>query len=276
MRTRGRRTGAFAAAACAATVFFAAVLGQAAQPSRPPPGAAEKLKSGDPERIREGLEDARLAGKSAASLATEIAALLDRGLSAPLAESALATLGELEMPATTPSIAVYLQHRDPKVRRTAVRALARTKGPAAIPALRRALSDPDGGVRGGAATGLGMLRARVAMADLGAALDHHVIEASAPIGQLCNPDECHDFLGRLGRLPFELLAGGLDAMLFRQTSEVSEDMKANVIGRVRELQTPEVHDFLERLQKRWPEGTSPRLKALIDQAVKATARPSEP
>ena len=271
----------------AAAVIISSGFAQAAEPSPPaasgpvarkafPPAAAEKLKSSDPDRIREGLEDARLAGKNAASLAAEITALLDRGLNTPLAEAALQALGELEIQATNPSIAPYLSHRDPKVRIATANALSRTKGAAAVASLRRALSDSDAGVRSAAASGLGLLRARDAFGDLVIALDHRVASAAAPIGQLCSVDECNDFLGRIGRLPFDLMASGLDALLFRPMSEVSEDTKANVIGRVRELKTNEVHEFLESLQKRWPLGASPRLRALIDQAVKATIPASGP
>jgi len=239
-----------------------------------PPGTAEKLKSGDPERITAALEDARAAGKGATALASEISGLLDRGLSGSLAESALQALGEIELQTSTPSIASYLQHRDPKVRTAAAKALSRTKGPAAIAALRHALSDSEPTVRSAAASGLGILRAREAVGDLALALDHRIVEAAAPIGQLCNVDECNDFLGRLGRLPFDLMESGLDPILFRPAAEVSEDTKANVIGRVRELKTNEAHKFLESVQKRWPAGNSPRLKTLIDQAVKATNRAS--
>ncbi|WP_394843716.1 HEAT repeat domain-containing protein [Pendulispora brunnea] len=247
----------------------------AAAPRKPlPPGTAEKLKSGEPERIAAALEDARLAGKGASSLAAEIAGLLDRGLNGALAESALNALAEIESPASTPSVAAYLQHRDAKVRTAAAKALARTKGPAAVAALRHALSDSEAPVRSAAATGLGVLRAREAVGDLALALDHRVVEAAAPIGQLCNADECADFLARLGRLPLDLMESGLEPMLFRPAAEVNEDTKANVIGRVRELKTNEAHKFLLGIQKRWPATGSPRLKTLIDQAVKATTRAS--
>ncbi|WP_394840470.1 HEAT repeat domain-containing protein [Pendulispora rubella] len=244
-------------------------------PRKPlPAGTAEKLKSGEPERIAAALEDARLAGKGATSLAGEIAGLLDRGLNGALAESALNALAEIESPASTPSVAAYLQHRDAKVRTAAAKALARTKGPAAVAALRHALADSEAPVRSAAATSLGVLRAREAVGDLALALDHRVVEAAAPIGQLCNADECADFLARLGRLPLDLVESGLEPMLFRPVAEVNEDTKANVIGRVRELKTNEAHKFLLGIQKRWPATGSPRLKTLIEQAVKATTRAS--
>ncbi|HWL86031.1 MAG TPA: HEAT repeat domain-containing protein [Polyangiaceae bacterium] len=286
MSTRNRSNWLRAAAAVVAVSVASAASGADPASSTPklptapvvrkplPAGTAEKLKSGDPERIAAALDDVRLAGKGAARLTGEITGLLDRGLTASLAEAALAALAEVEAPVSTPSIVSYLSHRDAKVRTAAAKALARTKGTAAVVALRRALSDSEPGVRGAAASGLGALRAREAVGDLAVALDHRVVEAAEPIGQLCNADECNDFLGRLGRLPFDLMESGLEPILFRPNAEVSEDTKANVIGRVRELKTNEAHKFLQEIQKRWPAGASPRLKTLVDQAVTATNRAS--
>jgi HEAT repeat protein len=151
-----------------------------------------------------------------------------------------------------------------------VKALARTKGPDAERALRRALSDQDAAVRGLAATGLGTLRATDAVRDLFTALDHKVGEAAASIGQICAPAECDELSNHLGKLPFDVVTGGLDQVLFRPPAEIDDDQKVKLVGRVRELGTAEANHFLKDVQSRWPKSWSPRVKQAIDQGVLAT------
>ena len=152
-----------------------------------------------------------------------------------------------------------------------MKSLTRTKGSAAAAALKHALSDADAVVRGTAASGLGSLKAKDAVPELFVALDHRVNEAAASIGQLCNPEQCEALAGKLGKLPFDVVTGGLDQVLFRPTADVSDDAKLKVIGRIREQGTIEGNKFLRDVQKRWPSGTSPRVRQAIDQAVMATA-----
>jgi HEAT repeat protein len=152
-----------------------------------------------------------------------------------------------------------------------VKALTRTKGAAATTAFRRALSDKDPAVRATAASGLGALKAKDAVPDLFLALDHRVNEAAASIGVLCNPAQCEELAGKLGKHPFDVVTSGLDEVLFRPTSEVSDDAKIKVIGRVRELGTMEANKFLRDVQKRWPASGSGRVRQSLDQAVLATS-----
>jgi HEAT repeat protein len=240
-----------------------------------PPGTLEKLHSGDPAAIKSALDDVRVAGKGAQAAAPAIAELLDRGLTSELTTAAIETLGDVEAASSSPAIAAYVVHRSPAVRQIAIKALARTKGPAAVAALRHALSDEDAVVRGMAATGLGSLKARDAVHDLFLALDHQVGEAAASIGQLCAPAECDELTGKLGKLPFDIVTGGLDQVLFRPPSEVDDDEKVKVVGRVRELGTGEANKFLKDVQKRWPPAWSPRVKQAIDQGVLATGGVSQ-
>jgi len=230
-----------------------------------------KLKSGDEGQVKEALDAARLAGPSGAGAAPAVAEALARGLSLPLTQSAIETLGDLESDAGASALAQYTTHRNAKLRRAAVKSLTRTKGSAAAPALKHALSDADAVVRGTAASGLGSLKAKDAVPELFVALDHRVNEAAASIGQLCNPEQCEALAGKLGKLPFDVVTGGLDQVLFRPTADVSDDAKLKVIGRIREQGTIEGNKFLRDVQKRWPSGTSPRVRQAIDQAVMATA-----
>jgi HEAT repeat protein len=235
-----------------------------------PPGALERLKSGDAGQIKSALDDVRMAGKAAQGAAPAVADLLERGLTPELTTAAIETLGDLEAESASKALTWYAVHRSPAIRQAAVKALIKTKGAAAEAALRHALSDSDAVVRGTAATGLGALKAKGAVRDLFVALDHKVGEAAASIGQLCAPAECDELAGKLGKLPFDVVTGGLDQILFRPPAEIDDDQKVKLVGRVRELGTSEANRFLRDVQGRWPKTWSPRVKTAIDQGVLAT------
>jgi HEAT repeat protein len=235
-----------------------------------PAGTMDKLHSGDDATIKSALDDVRTVGKGAVSAAPAIVELLDHGAAPDLTVQAIDTLGDLEAGAATHVLTWYAVHRNISVRQAAVKALARTKGAEAITALRHALSDGDGMVRGMAATGLGTLKAKDSVRDLFVALDHRVSEASASIGQLCTPAECEELAGKLGKVPFDVVTSGIDQVLFRPPTEIDEDEKVKMVGRLRELGTSEVNRFLRDVQKRWPATWSARVKQAIDQGVLAT------
>ncbi len=108
--------------------------------------------------------------------------------------------------------------------------------------------------------------------DLFLALDHRVNEAAASIGQLCSVDQCEQLAGKLGKFPLDVVTGGLDQVLFRPSTEVNDDAKVKVVGRLRELGTIESHKFLQDVQKRaQAAGMSGRVRQAIDQAVLATS-----
>jgi hypothetical protein len=229
-----------------------------------------KLKSADLAIVREGLDDARLAGKRAAPAVPAIVALLTNGVPYAVAEAALDTLGDIESPDASPTIAMYARHRDPTLRRAAVRALAKTQGPMAAPTVRAALSDPDSRVRAEAATGLGALKAKAAVGDLFLALDHRVYEAAVSIGQLCEGAECDTFMSRLGKVPFDVMTTGIDPILFRPASEVGDEAKIAIVDKVRDVGTREANGFLKQIGARWPKKGSAKVKGEIDAAVLAT------
>jgi HEAT repeat protein len=239
------------------------------------PEVAQKLKTGGDSEIRSALDDIRLAGKGASGAVPAIVDVLQRGATAATTEAAIDTLGDIGSDAASPTLAWYAVHRNLKIRRAAVKALAKTKGAPAVKALRHALSDGDPMVRGVSATGLGALKAKEAVGDLFVALDHKVGEAAVSIGQLCAPAECEQLTAKLGKLPFDIVTTGLDQVLFRPTAEVSDDDKVKVLGKVREMGTHEANKFLKDVQGRWPKNASARVKGVIDQAVQATSGSSK-
>ena len=246
-----------------------------------PASTGQKLRSPEPSQIKAGLDDARLAGRAATSVVPDINALLERGLTTGLAEAALDTLADIATAAagdvttaktglfdtTSATIAPYAQHRNVRVRQAAIKALLHTKGPTAIKAVRHALSDSDATVRRVAASGLGSMKAREAVPDLLIALEHRVGDAAVSIGQLCDPLECDNFVGHLGRQPFDVMIGGFDQILFRPTAEVSEDAKVTLVGRLAALGTPDAYRFLRDVRKRWPANGSVRVKQAIEKAM---------
>lgn len=267
---------------CGLPLAIALVTVGAVAEAKPPPAdapmivplpadAVKRLKSGDPAQIKSALDDVRTSAKAGAPAVPTIAGLLQHGLSPELTQAALDAIGDTESEAGSAAVAWYTRDRSAAVRRSAVQVLARTRGASAVAALRASLSDPDPGVRGMAATGLGSMKAKDAVGDLFVALDHKVPEAAASIGQLCTGDECDRLAGKLGSVSFDVVTGGLDQMLFRPPADVSDDMKIKVVGRLRELGTAESNRFLRDVQAKWPAKWSARVKQAIDQAVLATA-----
>jgi HEAT repeat protein len=232
-----------------------------------------KLKSGDEAQIRAALDDVRTAGIGGAPAAPLVVEALSKGLNEQLAHQAIDTLGDIESAEGSTILALYATHRNVALRRAAVKSLTRTKGAPAAPALRRALGDGDAQVRGTAAAGLGAMKAKDAVPDLFVALDHKVIEAAASIGQLCNPEQCEQLAAKMGKLPFDVVTGGLEQVLGR--SDIPDDAKIKVIGRIRELGTGEANRFLKDVEKRLPKEASPRIRQAVEQAVKATTGGSQ-
>jgi HEAT repeat protein len=238
----------------------------------PPPfdatGAAALIQSGDPAKIEQGLNLARLAGKPAAPVAPLIEKLLARGTTAALTKAAIDTLGDIGQGSSSTAIAPYARHRDPEIRRAALSALLKTRGQIATDAMRTALGDSDARVRGTAASGLGALGAHDAIPDLTLALDRKVPEAAAAIGQLCVSSECDKFAELTGKVPFDIMTSGFDQILFRTGTDVGDDQKIRLVGRIRELGTNEAHKYLKDVLSRWV--GSPTVKTALDQAASAT------
>ncbi|HEY1954021.1 MAG TPA: HEAT repeat domain-containing protein [Polyangiaceae bacterium] len=231
--------------------------------------AAADLKSSDGTKIRAALDEVRLAGKTAgAPYVASIVALLDRGMTPELTTAAIDTLADLEAQPASQAIAEYMQHRSVRVRQSAVKALGKTKGPAAVRGLVKGLSDQDGMVRGVAANALGQLKAKSAVPDLFLALDHRVNEAATSIGMLCDPADCEKLGARIGKIPFDVASAGVEQVLFR--TDVGDDTKIKLVGRIRELGTREANKFLAETTKKWPQKGSARIKQALDQAVQAT------
>ncbi|MDP9001096.1 MAG: HEAT repeat domain-containing protein [Myxococcota bacterium] len=233
--------------------------------------AVKRLRSGDPAEIQSALDDVRISAKGGVAAVPAIVELIGRGVSPTLTQAAIDTLADIESEGASAALSWYARHRNVVLRRAAIQALARTRGPAAIKALRLGLTDPDPAVRGSSATGLGTMKAKEAIGDLFLALDHKVAESSAAIGRICAGDECDKLAAKLGSFPFEVVTSGLDQALFRAPPDVTDDIKIKIVARVRELGTAEANHFLHDVQVKWPKAGSAKVRQTIDQAVIATS-----
>jgi hypothetical protein len=238
-----------------------------------PPDAVARLKSSDAQQIENALGDVRVSGRGGAPAVPAIVELLRRGLPESLTKAAIETLGDTESEAGSEVVAWYTRDRSPLVRRSSVGALAKLRGNVATKALRAALSDSDPAVRGLAASGLGRLKAKDAVGDLFRALDHDVTEAAAAIGALCSPADCEKLSKKLASLPFDVVTTGLSEVLVRPASEVDDETKIAIIGRLRALATAEVGRFLREVQSRYPAHGSDRVKRALDEAVAGSPSP---
>jgi hypothetical protein len=97
-----------------------------------------------------------------------------------------------------------------------------------------------------------------------------VAEAGAAIGQICTPEECEKFAERTGRVAFDVMVTGFDQILFRPPSEIPDEEKIRLIGRMREMGTPEVGKYLADVGERWPKEWSKKVKQALDSAARAT------
>jgi HEAT repeat protein len=218
-------------------------------------------------RVLGALSRVQAAATQAKPLAPDVEALLAKGSTIKVTLSALRALSALASESSSAFVAPYVQHRLPKVRRTAATTLLKTKGPVAVSALRAALRSPDARVRAIAARGLGDLDASSALDDLFKALDHRVDEAAVSIGKLCDVPACMKFVGRLGALQLGVITSGTDEILFRPAEQVDDKTKMAVIERLASLRTRSGTEYLADVYRRWPKTASPMVKEALKDAV---------
>jgi hypothetical protein len=254
------------------------------------------LETGNEQAVLGALAEVANAKAQAAVTAPLVNDLLARGGSAAVLTRALEVVGELAQPSSSVPVTSYLRHRSPILRRAAAQALGGTGGAPATTGLRAALHDADASVRRIAAGSLGMLKAREAVPDLFAVMfkppppcdcaqgdkaclarcdqsSGSMPEAAAAIGGMCAVDECKKLVDLVGKLPFDLVKRGLEPLLLRPESEVTESYKLEVIDRLRKLQTPEARRFLETVRSRYPEKGSAHVLHGLDAAIKGEPVP---
>jgi HEAT repeat protein len=276
------------------TLIILAALGLAAGPAvaapKPAAGKAEKsspapkaridlnavrqaLESGDEAKALAALETVAQSGEPGG--APPIEQLLGRGASSKLLLRAVETLGILAQPSSGAALVPYAQHRNPELRRAALRALIATKSPLAAEVLRRALHGNDPGQRAIAARGLGELNVRAAVPELFSVLPKDVAEAAQSIGLLCVQAECEKFMDLLGRLRFEVMESGIVPILSRPAADVPDPLKLKLIERLRRMATQPATQLLQAALAKFPADGSPRVKTGLERALKGYSAEEE-
>jgi HEAT repeat protein len=228
----------------------------------------QALESGSEADKLAALAEISGAPKGAAPVVTGlISELLVRGAGPRVLEAALLVGGQLAQTSLSAAIAPYVRHRQGELRQSAALALAKTGGPEAVSALRAALRSNDRTLRGYAALGLAKLGVKDAVSDLFAVLGKDVPEAAGAIGTLCSPAECRKLFALIGTLPFDTMQSGLEPILLRPETDVPEDVKLELLERLRKLQTKEASAFLQTVRARYPEKGSARIKTALEDAV---------
>jgi HEAT repeat protein len=228
----------------------------------------QALESGSEAEKVAALDEIAAAPKAAAPVvAGLISELLSRGASPRVLEAALLVAGQVGQASSSAAIAPYVRHRQSELRRSAAMALAATGGPEAVAAFRAALRSNDRTLRGYAAAGLAKLGVKDAVPDLFAVLGKDVPEAAGAIGVLCAPAECRKLFALIGTLPFDAMQSGLEPILLRPETDVPEDVKLELLERLRKLQTKEASAFLQTVRARYPEKGSARIKTALEDAV---------
>lgn len=243
----------------------------AAPSVRPGADVGARLRSGDPTALVAVLDEVRATGKDARAAAPAVVELLERGSVPSVQLAALSALEELEHEPAGPVLASYARHRDVKIRRSAVRALGRTRSPSSEASLRRSLGDPDADVRASAALGLGQVGSDRALPDLGLALDHGVAEAAVSLGRLCRGDACAALGDLLGKQPFDVATSAIEPALFRPATEVPDPVKIALVERVRGLKTQGAARWLSDVEARAKDvkGVTPKVRAALKEAATA-------
>jgi HEAT repeat protein len=226
------------------------------------------LETGDEATKLGALAELGAAPKASAPAAAPLVNdLLSRGASVRVLEKALETEQQLAQPSSSPAIVPYVRHRNPSVRRAATAALAQTGGPAAVEALRALLRGSDPALRRRAASALAGLSAVEAVDDLFLVLGKDVPEAAGAIGELCKQSDCQKLIDLLGKLPFDVMQSGLEPLLLRPESALSEAFKLELLERLRKLQTQEVSVFLRTVLARYPKDGNARVRAGLEAAA---------
>ncbi len=202
------------------------------------------LASSDVGKVRHAIGELQQDGSPYAARTLE--AFVRRGPPGPALVPAIRALGSLHRPESIGVILDLTRHRRADARVAAAEGLSNYREARSASALGRLLSDPDADVRGAAASSLSTAGTRATVGLLFRALERHIDEAATGIGRLGNAEEVSRLAGMLGRLPLETLLPGLEAAILR--ADLSAAARVDVVRKLGALQTPEVKEFLERVQ----------------------------
>lgn len=252
----------------------APALGQSESPPAPTRGAPtganlapieQELQSGDVARVRSAL--ARMQADPSPAHVEALTRFLERGASAAVLQPALELAAHFAKESSSATVAMYLSHRNDDVRLLAASALGKTKGPAAVSALRLALRSSHAALREQAARALGEIGEPAALADLFLALDRGVRGGAEAIGKVCSDQSCLELADRTGKVPFGAMSEALTSVVARTDGRVKSGTKIEVVARIANLRTPQAAALLRSMKAGWPAKGDAAVLHAIDAAL---------
>ncbi len=191
-----------------------------------------RLRSTNPDEVRESITLLTIINDRAAI--PPLAELLRSGQSDVVTDAALEALQRLAVPQGIEVLTEFTHHRRSGARRRAYAAIAAVREDRRVPALlEQGLRDSDRSIREECAQALGRIGARGSLEMLFRAFERGVLGASESIGRLGADADVARFNAFLGRLPISVMLGGYDQFLQRR--DVSDAVKIDIIGRLREV-----------------------------------------
>jgi hypothetical protein len=191
-----------------------------------------RLRSANADEVRESITLLTILNDRAGI--PPLAELLRSGQSDVITDSALEALQRLAMPQGLEVLSEFTHHRRAGARRRAYAAIAAVREDRRVAGLlEQGLRDSDRTIREECAQALGRIGARGSLEMLFRAFERGVLGAAEAIGRLGTDADVARFNAFLGRMPISVMLGGYDQFLQRR--DVSESVKIDIIGRLREV-----------------------------------------
>ena len=178
------------------------------------------------------------------SVVPHLARVLRSGRSDEVTNRALTALRGLAHPSAIDVLVEFTHHRRAGARRLAYQALAAIQDRRVPALLEQGLRDSDRNVRATCARALGEIGANQSVGTLFLAFDRGVVEAAIAIGKLGNRQHLTTFNEHLGNMPLSVMLSGYTEFVRR--SDLADDVKIDIIGRLGEVSGPMVRVFLQR------------------------------
>lgn len=195
------------------------------------PTIAARLHSANADEVREAITLLTIINDPGAI--PPLAELLRSGQPDAVTDATLEALQRLEMPQSLEVLTEFTHHRRAGARRRAYAAIAQIDDRRVPALLEQGLRDSDRSIREECAQALGRIGARGSLETLFHAFERGVLSASESIGRLGNDADVARFNAFLGRLPISVMLGGYDQFLQRR--DISDSVKIDIIGRLREV-----------------------------------------
>lgn len=228
------------------------------------PDILTKLRSNDAARVREAIDLLTVLDRPE-SIAP-LAELLRSGQPDAITDRALEALAALAKPESIEVLAEFTHHRRESVRRRAYQALAAIRDPRVPSLIEQGLRDSERNVRSACALALGDIGSRGSIEILFRAFDRGVLEAATSIGKLGDAAAVTRFSGSLGSQPLSVMLNGYEQFVRR--TDLSEQVKLDIVGRLGEVSGVMVKTFLRQYLGTFAERDRSQLRRAIEETIR--------